>query len=181
MTLTGCCCMSLRTAGLVLGWLGLAISAITISSTMNHLSRYDPEDDEYESPSKAETIQTLRCDIIFLSISVLNVLITGLLINGITSNKHRFLLPWLIVKGLGLLVIIPLGFLILAGSTLTAEPIQIVASLLLLLIIGFCCLCWMAVYSLYKEIKASTGKQLTFFESNAINSGTIPYQLFEKY
>ncbi|XP_055858792.1 uncharacterized protein LOC129921129 [Episyrphus balteatus] len=183
MVLNGLCCMKLRTAGLILGWLGLAMSIFTISGTISRLLRYDPDADLYETPyDQYHRHRTLQSDVILLILSIVNVIVTGMLINGITANKHRFIMPWLIVKGLGLILVIPIGFLVLAAASMSGQTAHIVGSIVLLLIIGICCWFWMAIYSLYKEIQAATVKKpLTYFENGAKNGETIPYQLFEKY
>lgn len=182
--------MNLRTAGLVLGWLGLAGSAFTMSRTLDRLTKYDLDEvHDYEpDPSvldynfdRTSTVRsTFEGDVILLTLSIFNALVTGMLINGIISNKHRFLLPWLILKGFLLTIGIPCAFLALFGAAISNKPYQIVASVILFLIIGLCLWFWMVIYSLYKEIRTPAKKPLTFFENFAQNNTAVPYEYLEK-
>lgn len=183
--------MKLRTAGLIVGWLGLVASVITISCKIHRLTQYELYQHENENETISnyddnnfEEEQHQRSyirDVIFLSTSIINGVVTAMLINGIMSNKHRFLLPWLIVKGSTLIIVIPLGLLIFIGASLSNEPNHITASTVILLVIGVCSWCWLAIYSLYKEMRGNKTNQLTYFENAAKNGETVPYQLFEKY
>ncbi|XP_062131377.1 uncharacterized protein LOC133842341 [Drosophila sulfurigaster albostrigata] len=159
------CCMRLRTAGFVIGWLGVLgavigflSSACVIASPdalLDHIRRY--YDNVYNIRLNADTQASIRKDIvlissIYLAADIIAGLISGLLIHGIKKNRYLMILPWLILNGIGLicsfLYLLVATYLVFQGTLETT--IIFIASILFFVLYYY--IYW-GIYSLYKHIQ----------------------------
>ncbi|XP_034108512.1 uncharacterized protein LOC117570780 [Drosophila albomicans] len=164
------CCMSLRTAGLVIGWLnevGCAIAFIVFAYVIG----YSDTVADYllrmwhipiNQKSHAEVNSSV---VLFVSIYIVAVLISavlsGLLIWGIKKNRPSMILPWVIVNGIGIVgkILNLFGAIygLLAGATGGIE--RFFLSLLAFVIYFYA---FWGIFSLYKhmQIHKITGHSL---------------------
>ncbi|XP_055858777.1 uncharacterized protein LOC129921117 [Episyrphus balteatus] len=155
LRVNNCCCVSLRYGGLAIGWLGLVVFAIIIVITAKWIILFDPHeipdnitDSDTYSPSK-----TLDGEIIRLIIYIFDAFVSGMLIFGIIKEKPYMLTPWLLLRGCGLLLLIPGSIIVFILALMTAKLDAIIVTFITLLFTGLFIWLWIIIYSLFQEIR----------------------------
>ncbi|XP_017865186.1 PREDICTED: uncharacterized protein LOC108615298 [Drosophila arizonae] len=157
-------CMSLNTAGVVIGWLGIVGSLLGII-LLSIILKFDDDivkalDLKTSSGDDQMHLAIVIGCSVFMGFILLNLPSSALLVLGTKKERHLMLLPWLINSAVGLAFSIVyhlfvVNFMIYAGNnikTLVAALIQIALILALQIYI------YMAIYSLFKQIQ-QTGAQ----------------------
>ncbi|KAH8397059.1 hypothetical protein KR215_008127 [Drosophila sulfurigaster] len=156
-------CMELRTAGFIIGWLGVIGSVLLFCITAVTLEEADEVADYLtaENGKVAKSPDQLKAAVfvfggILMGACILGAVISGLLIHGIKQNRHSMLLPWLVISTFSLVLSYfeLLGALIdfVAGSH--SFPLffyQVIST-------GLNSYFYYVIYSLYTHIKTDTGK-----------------------
>ncbi|XP_055858788.1 uncharacterized protein LOC129921125 [Episyrphus balteatus] len=188
LKVSGCCCMNLRGAGYAHGWLGLLILTLLIGSTIKRIYLFDPEKVQLfkNDDFRPEVTRSLNGEIISLAMLLFDALVSILLIGGLLQNKHIMLLPWLILRGIGLIITIPLVLLLLLFASLSSDSDEIVAALFAVFITCLFVWSWIVIYSLFQEIRSIKEKTLLpimpvqRIESGPISQQPPPYQMYNK-
>ena len=172
--LTRCCCFSVRTGAKILAILGLIVEVTMIVSSviiLAFLPQVQQRIDEWESSSgnyDADTQDMISqlarswrsilpyMYIIFgvcLVAFILEMIMDACMLHGVNRLKYKFMIPWLVVCGIGLafstvgaVIYVVMSFFVSIGSgflTLIGEIIG--------LAIGY--YFWLVVYSAHMDIK----------------------------
>ncbi|XP_060653970.1 uncharacterized protein LOC132789750 [Drosophila nasuta] len=160
-------CLSLRTFGLVIGWLGAAGSSLMIILSACALG-YSNEIADYmlrsaKVPIDADNHADANSDVvllgtIYLVSSLIGVLVSSLLIFGILKNRYLAILPWLIVNGTGLV----LNVLYLIGAfyaMFVGSPENIIRFFVPLAYFALSYYISSGICSLYKQMSKSSRHQ----------------------
>ncbi|XP_055858785.1 uncharacterized protein LOC129921123 [Episyrphus balteatus] len=182
---SGCCCMNLRVAGYVHGVVSIALIVLGFILTVLRLNNSQIQKiGEYElDPKKLAAYY-------FVSYAT-DALVSGSMIIGISTNKHLMLLPWLILRAIGLITMAPIiMILMVVGIFLSFQDpagLMVVAVALFIgLIVALFVWSWIVIYSLYREIRDNRNKPLPiqmplpYIERGPMNNDPAPpYQKFE--
>ncbi|XP_055858782.1 uncharacterized protein LOC129921120 [Episyrphus balteatus] len=167
LRLNGCYCVSIRTAGLVQGWLSILFTIVIIGFTLIRIIFYDDDGESILSPSSSFDIfvwfghpTTLNFEIICLMLFICDGFFTGMLLSGILCKKPNRLLPSLIFRGIALLILIQYAFKALHFAAYSIGGEIVLKALLLAFFTGFCIWVWIALYSLYKDIRRKVDAKL---------------------
>ncbi|XP_055919314.1 uncharacterized protein LOC129951256 [Eupeodes corollae] len=146
----GCCCCNLRTGGLVIGWLCIVFLVLGFIGTIKDI--IDDTSINRDSLNR-NSDERQRHRIFTLIVTSIDILVNGLLINGIIKKKQNRLLPWLIVRGISLLIIIPAGLFVIFLTKLLTSPGIFVVTAIFGVFIGLWIWAWIVIFSLYHEIR----------------------------
>ncbi|XP_060655860.1 uncharacterized protein LOC132791083 [Drosophila nasuta] len=168
-TLEKVCCLSLRTFGLVIGWLG-AIGSISGVILTACALRYSNEIADYllreaHTSITANTHADARSEVvllgtIYLGSSLINGVVSSLLVFGILKNRYVSILPWLVINFIGLALNILYILFLFVVYAIYQGPIDIVIKFFAALLYFalyyyvFCGIC-----SLYKQMYKSNRHQ----------------------
>ncbi|XP_055920982.1 uncharacterized protein LOC129952434 [Eupeodes corollae] len=160
-----CCCISLPTACITIGVLGGLISLLKSIECLMHLYHLKDikefDGDYYDN----------RIDIYYVLVpNIVYVITSVLLIIGIRKDSHLLLLPWLIINVIALLLSVPtvLFFFYYSSSRgSTRNLLQIIA--IVCVFLGIICWLWIAVYSLFQDIRQKRNEQLPETEKTLMN------------
>ncbi|XP_055858795.1 uncharacterized protein LOC129921132 [Episyrphus balteatus] len=160
-----CCCMNLRTAGLLIAWLHLLIIIIVSCTVINRIIFLDKNP---PPPPKFAVfrpiVSAITREIINLVIYLFNATLTSLLLFGIYKKKHLMMLPYIILNGLSVLLMVPyLGQLFITALYSDNSDIFeiIMGALLCAALFGLMAYCWIVIYSLYHKIRDSINKPMS--------------------
>lgn len=163
--LNGCCCMSLRTAGLLHGWVTIFLAAIIAVVTINQIIFHEYKE-EFDTGRGIRVFTFPVTDRYFIKeykalvLYFIEIIVALLLISGIQNNKHFRLLPWLILQFIGLAFFIPISLIIIFFLIVSETDNQAPEGIAILLIIDSLLLwSWMVIYSLYQEILETERRQ----------------------
>ncbi|XP_077291293.1 uncharacterized protein LOC143914813 [Arctopsyche grandis] len=148
-----CCCLSLRTGTLVIGWLGLMGSI----SDLVYLICDFPDmgitpPDSINKETFDHVMRSMSSS--FIGTEIIGILMNIALLYAVNSNKKLMLLPWLITKGLGISVA-SLFFFLGGIACFFVENMTGLGSLLLtvgVLTCGIYLYIWLCVLSLYQRL-----------------------------
>ncbi|XP_060655708.1 uncharacterized protein LOC132790958 [Drosophila nasuta] len=159
------CGMELRTAGLIIGWLGvfgnvlyfcMAAVAVTLVKAIKEAEYESAENGkEARSHDQAEAAATVIGGIL-MGASILGAVISGLLIYGIKQIRHSMLLPWLVLGALG--IVFSCYQLLLCLWDFVAGSHNFQVFLFQVFSTGLCGYIYYVIYSLYTHMKKGSGK-----------------------
>ncbi|EDW08813.1 uncharacterized protein LOC6578981 [Drosophila mojavensis] len=173
-------CMSLNTAGVVIGWLGIvgSLLGIILLSTILKFNDDIVKALDLKTSSGDDQMHlaiVIGCSV-YLGFILLNLPSSALLVLGTKKERHLMLLPWLINSAVGLAFnivyhLVVLNVVIYAGKdirSLVAVLIQIALILALQIYI------YMGIYSLFKQIQKTRAQQRPL--TTATPGMTVPNQ-----
>ncbi|XP_068157537.1 uncharacterized protein [Drosophila tropicalis] len=148
-------CMRLKTAGYVFGWIDIIGNILAFIVFV--LFMFDPS---YEAP--------VAFSLLVMTLISTKILIALLLLLGIKKQRHRFLLPWLVLFGILLIALVFCSSVIMGFEFVFDARRSPELKLLLLLLIVipswlFGLYIFYGMYSLYKEIQAIREEQQAQF------------------
>lgn len=152
--LSSCCCMSLRTAGKIIGWINLVGSLISTVVVIVMLSLIRPEEGHKFLGFAAQYVVSF-----YLTITIFSLLIAVFLIWGITKERHLLMLPWIICSAISLTSSSFFNLFTFIFSLCQASSIGGYMPLLALFLfvpLAFGIYIHFAIYSLYKQIQYSS-------------------------
>ncbi|KAH8261562.1 hypothetical protein KR044_011188 [Drosophila immigrans] len=171
-------CLRLHTAGVVVGWLGVAGALLTIIIS-GYLIGFADSSADYlisaigvrSNPESHEGIGTVIVvyGCIFLGGAINSGLAAGLLVFGTIKNRHLMILPWLVVHAFGIFFT---GLLILIASYVELT-LMFLAGLLYL---ALYCYIYLGIVSLYKQIqmKNDVENEMTRIEAVPVEKNDFP-------
>ncbi|XP_037825027.1 uncharacterized protein LOC119613154 [Lucilia sericata] len=148
-------CCSRSTLGVIIGFLNILIyiglCVVMIGFLQNLQERFDRT---IEQKEKAAEIGTILISSILAACLVM-IIISGVLIVGITKRRHKLILPWLVLNGLGLAidsarVIFTLILNLVNGISLSVVLTSFVVGVIG---IGLGALIFWAIYTLWRDIR----------------------------
>ncbi|XP_055858793.1 uncharacterized protein LOC129921130 [Episyrphus balteatus] len=165
LRVNGCCRANLRNAGLAIGCLCFALTIPEIvkqSKYINVLQGVFPSNYSNTTDYNNATIHSnddktdvtnITSETVYLVLFLFDWITLVSLLFGITKNKHILLLPWLILRGLTLIVATPVVLFSLVVAFFDGLILSILISSAYTLVIGLLLWFWIVIYSLYHEIK----------------------------
>ncbi|KAH8371544.1 hypothetical protein KR093_007959 [Drosophila rubida] len=175
------CCMRLPTAGVIVGYLGLAGSilltigsACVIGFANEIVNNLEPPKNVDPSSHEEMRMAVVIIGCVYLGGAIISIMASAMLIIGTMKNRHLMMLPWLVLNGLGLfsksvynLVLVYAVFQYPAQ----VAPIFIMSMLSLALYAYI----YAGIYSLYKHVQMSNDEQRPLVrEEGAHESTTYP-------
>ncbi|GAB0100066.1 hypothetical protein DMENIID0001_160490 [Sergentomyia squamirostris] len=156
--LNKCCCFSLKTGGVILGWLGVIMSFVQFVLSIILICNSDRLGQlltdakiHYDYDVLSLTVQIILG--IYIVFTAVGVVTSSFLIVGTLRNNHNFIYPWLLIEGLSI-------GLELFSTLYSCYMIFILDSVIVGLIyfsiyavyISVQCYLWLAIFSLYQNI-----------------------------
>lgn len=148
-----CCCVDLRTAGMAQAWFEISLMVFVIIETAKRLMYTEPvvirDHFDIKSHFKAEHIRQKQY--IALVFFVIDIIVCALLIFGIKKKNQYYLYPFLVVKFLNLLIVVPVaiyGFF----RSFSSHAREIFEAVLFTILVCLLILSWIVIYSLYHEL-----------------------------
>ncbi|XP_051860384.1 uncharacterized protein LOC117570403 isoform X2 [Drosophila albomicans] len=155
-------CLELRTAGLIIGWLGVfgsilyfCIATVTLVKAVKEADYVAAENGEVaRSHDQTESVFVLGGTLI--GVLILGAVVSGLLIYGINQNRHSMLLPWLVLSTFSLV----LSYFQLLGALFDFVAFSHSFPLFFYQVIstGLNSYIYYVIYSLYTHMKMDSGK-----------------------
>ncbi|XP_068146376.1 uncharacterized protein [Drosophila tropicalis] len=166
--LTKLFCFRLNTAGVIIAWIGIVGSLLTtiilgiclgmIDELVKAMVKNwnDPEITEADIRPYAVIVLS-----IYLALSVIQMLASGMLLIGTNKERHLWLLPWLFNYGISIAVgfIYNLSVWIMLLSKNMSFLSVLPSMIIYLLSTAFSMYVFYGIYSLYKQIQASRDEQ----------------------
>lgn len=147
-------CLKLETAAMIFGVFGVSISAALSTITAFILQARIKLEKKLEDPVELEIFLNKPAN--FVTMLVISGLFSYLLIKGTKEYNHFYLIPWLVQNGVGLIYLSVQFILLLFSVVVIYSFIQFIITLIVLVIIeAFCLYCFLAIYSLYLQIKSN--------------------------
>ncbi|KAL7736846.1 hypothetical protein ACLKA6_015682 [Drosophila palustris] len=176
--------MRLNTAGVVIGWLGLVGSFLMIfllSATLGFadvIAKTLIENMKIKDANAYDEIHMVIVVVasVYLAITALSLLASGMLLLGTMKERHLMLVPWLINSGLNMLftsVNLLVGFAGLVSSPMPEPYINIFLFSATLLALEF--YIFYGIYSLFKQIQLNRDEQRPLIQSQA-HAEAVPHQ-----
>ncbi|XP_034107919.1 uncharacterized protein LOC132793392 [Drosophila nasuta] len=174
------CFMRLHTAGVVVGYLGLAGSIfIAIASACalgfaDVIAKAVEESMKQPDPKAHDEIHMMivifAC--IYLGSALISTMSSGMLIIGTMKNRHLMMLPWLVLNAIGLFSKIVYNLVLIYA--LYQAPMQFALIFVLsMLSLAFYAYIYAGIYSLFKHIQLSNDEQRPLVRSdNGTHDGT---------
>ncbi|XP_055858800.1 uncharacterized protein LOC129921136 [Episyrphus balteatus] len=135
-----CCCMNLRTAGWVISSLNMFISFIVFCASLT---------DTFKVTSRLGNP------------FVYDVICSVLLLIGIYKNINKLIMCWLVVRGIEIIVAIPILAHVLYKEPFSTVSLPILTLLQVIIgaiVCGLMAWCWIVIFSLYQEIRDTINK-----------------------
>ncbi|XP_055920980.1 uncharacterized protein LOC129952432 [Eupeodes corollae] len=177
-------CLDLPTAGLVIGYLGVFCGIWELIEILLGIVYFDDYySAKYKDPTTVRVFDTrsIHYSLLFLMLvaSLLDLLTSILLIRGTNKNVHKMLLPWLILKGIALTVLIPVTSLCVfvgAYALFTGQgSLLLINSILLLIAACVYSYLYMVIYSLYYHIRDEIQKPQQIDSENLFSNSNVRY------
>ncbi|XP_051858139.1 uncharacterized protein LOC117565571 [Drosophila albomicans] len=144
--------LELHTAGFIIGVLGVIGSVFLFCIGAVYVAAENGE--ESRSYDQFEAVTTITGGV-FMGVSILLVVISGLLIYGIKQNRHSMLLPWLVISTLG--VVLSCFQLLICLWDFVALSHNFLIFLLQVFFTGLNIYIYYVIFSLYTHMKMDCG------------------------
>ncbi|XP_023305172.2 uncharacterized protein LOC111686998 [Lucilia cuprina] len=171
-------CCSRSTLGVIIGVLNvLAYVICTIGAIVFLVQLSGTEKRNQEEIDAAAMYNTIF--IVIIVLSLIMIIISALLITGIVKRRHRMMLPWLILSGIGF-VVNCIRFVyyfiasIIVGAHFTAIVIILIAGVLG---IGISALILWPIYTLYRDMRRENIEK----PGHVTDSNPVQYQISSGY
>ncbi|XP_062131855.1 uncharacterized protein LOC133842670 [Drosophila sulfurigaster albostrigata] len=146
-------CLELRTAGYIIGWLGVAGSVLCLLLGLVGLGNPRIFTGAVESSKYSEDYEAVAAiySIIFIVSAFVGFAIYGLVIYGIKENRHAMLIPYLILSGIS----VALSFLgvMMSALNLVSGTHDVIGFVFSVFSCMFQLFIFRVMYSLYTTIK----------------------------
>ncbi|XP_016957891.1 uncharacterized protein LOC108029910 [Drosophila biarmipes] len=181
--LTSVFCMRLNTYGVVIGWLGVIFSflaTILLSVGLGFVDQIaqqivDTQKNTEMTVSEVRTVLVILFSV-YLALKVINLLASAMLVVGTVKERHLLLLPWLINNGviLAIAVITHIGLWaeIIGSSVPFLNALPVILLSVLVLVLGW--YLYYGIYSLFKQIQASSEMQRPLIPSATQQTNSYP-------
>ncbi|KAM7344738.1 uncharacterized protein ACRADG_011341 [Cochliomyia hominivorax] len=162
--------------GVIIGILNILIYIYASSFFIAEISR-NHENENYFSDQMvkiAERRHIILCTI--LSVFLIMILISGVLILGITKRRHKFMIPWLIVSGLGFICDCARVIVMLIMGLANGISFSLIMYILLLSLLrcGLEALILWPIYTLWRDIRQENTEKRAEFVENCVNYDPPP-------
>ncbi|XP_055920983.1 uncharacterized protein LOC129952435 [Eupeodes corollae] len=168
----GCFCLSLRTAALFHGWLNIIVLICLICVTLKQIFYNNPDAmliEMYNISLRTYYIQ----QVLLLIVHLFDIFLCALVIGGITLKTHYLILPWIVIRAIGLIIVTPLVITTIAFAVVIFKIEMIIISVIYALIVGLFIWSWTIVYSFNKEIRETLKNSLPM-------SSAVPYFEYQR-
>ncbi|KAH8307567.1 hypothetical protein KR044_003009 [Drosophila immigrans] len=180
------CCFRLHTAGMVLGWLGVAGALMPLIISVCAIGFADKIADAMtgapNDPNQHEKARSMIVILgtIYLCGAIIRGVVCGLLIFGTMKNRHLMLLPWLMLHGIGLAL--NALSLLASGLAMFASIQNIFAFFISILSFALYYYIYLGIYSLYKRIQAdnNAGYEIGRNAAAPVHQNAQPYARYGK-
>ncbi|KAI8127579.1 hypothetical protein FF38_01592 [Lucilia cuprina] len=148
-------CCSRSTLGVIIGILNILIyifvAVVMLGLLQNLQERFDKT---VEQKEKAAELGTVLISSLFAACLAM-IIVSGVLIMGIIKRRHKLILPWLVLHGLGLAVDGARVVLTLILSLVNGISLSVVLTSFVFGVIGVClgALIFWTIYSLWRDIR----------------------------
>ncbi|XP_059614461.1 uncharacterized protein LOC132260405 [Phlebotomus argentipes] len=170
-----CCCFSLKTGGVILGWIGAVSSFLVLVITLIAMCNVDTivkalVEQTQEKQLDPEMIKTYVQIFLglYIAVSLIGLISASLLIAGAVRRNRYLILPWLITTGINVV----LGCIVAICQVVGAMTHDIGAGFAVLLLMGaiiaFEIYLWLAILSLFQHLREE--------ERNSVSPAALIYK-----
>ncbi|XP_030387162.1 uncharacterized protein LOC115633816 [Scaptodrosophila lebanonensis] len=177
--LNKCCFMRLHTAGMVIGWVGIVgsfISVIVLSvvlANVDELVKAIVDHDPNVNGAGIRTGVVVFCSIA-LAFAIINLLSSTMLVVGTVKERHLMLVPWLVNSGAALFFSVIQNITVWIMMISNSAPVSEILPYFLFagLALAFQFYIYYGIYSLFKHIQAGGDQQSPLIRPVPQQSGT---------
>ncbi|XP_065368528.1 uncharacterized protein LOC135961012 [Calliphora vicina] len=172
-------CCSRSTLGITIGSLNvLGYILCTIFSIIAVVQINAADEQNQQQKEEFAVYKTLF--IVLIVVCLIMILISGLLITGIVKRRHKMMLPWLILSGIGFVInCARFGYLIIV-AIIQGIPLATVIFIFILGLLGIAisALILWPIYTLYRDMR----KENSEMPGRVMNSSSqVEYQTSPSY
>ncbi|XP_055691003.1 uncharacterized protein LOC129794260 [Lutzomyia longipalpis] len=160
-----CCCFSLKTGGVILGWIGAVSSFLVAVICLIAICNVETIISAIKEHVKEENIQedTLRSVLqiflgVYIALSLIGLISASLLIAGSVRRNRYFILPWLITCGMNLLFGLLFSLFQVVGAMTADVGYGFFTLFIVAIVYGFELYLWLAIFSLFQQLREEETK-----------------------
>uniref|UniRef100_A0A1L8D8S2 Uncharacterized protein n=1 Tax=Nyssomyia neivai TaxID=330878 RepID=A0A1L8D8S2_9DIPT len=155
-----CCCFSLKTGGVILGWIGAVSSFIAALVCIIAICNVDTivnavKEHAGEENIEPETLKSILQIVlgVYIALSLIGLISASLLVAGSVQRNRYLILPWLITSGMSLVLGLLVSIFQVCGYMSQDVGAGFFSLFIIAIAYGLELYLWIAIFSLFQQLR----------------------------